>query len=217
MLPGRDALGPMALMILTGPFSIVFWYINSQLHGDVLAFWSLCRAEGFGVLASIWPSMTDPLAWKMILSFLGFELFLMKAVPGKRFEATLTPQGNRPVYTANGLQCYLITLASLIALDLFNIFDPATIYDKMGEILASMNIFAWAWCVMLVIKGKLAPSSTDSGTTGSAILDFYWGMELYPRIMGWDVKMFTNCRAGMMYVGFSSPRGTHDNCASFTP
>jgi len=24
-------------------------------------------------------------------------------------------------------------------------------------------------------------------------------MELYPRILGWDVKMFTNCRAGMMF------------------
>merc|ERR1711957_88441 len=30
-------------------------------------------------------------------------------------------------------------------------------------------------------------------------MDFYWGMELYPRIFGWDVKMFTNCRAGMMF------------------
>jgi 7-dehydrocholesterol reductase len=24
-------------------------------------------------------------------------------------------------------------------------------------------------------------------------------MELYPNIFGWDVKMFTNCRAGMMF------------------
>ena len=25
------------------------------------------------------------------------------------------------------------------------------------------------------------------------------GMELHPRILGWDVKMFTNCRSGMMF------------------
>ena len=24
-------------------------------------------------------------------------------------------------------------------------------------------------------------------------------MELYPRILGWDVKVFTNCRSGMMF------------------
>src|SRR5690606_21329545 len=28
--------------------------------------------------------------------------------------------------------------------------------------------------------------------------DYYWGTELYPKIFGWDVKMFTNCRFGMM-------------------
>jgi len=62
-----------------------------------------------------------------------------------------------------------------------------------------MNVFALAFCTMLLIKGYLAPSSTDSGTTGSTIHDFYWGMELYPRIFGWDVKVFTNCRTGMMF------------------
>lgn len=25
------------------------------------------------------------------------------------------------------------------------------------------------------------------------------GTELYPRLWGWDIKMFTNCRFGMMY------------------
>lgn len=28
---------------------------------------------------------------------------------------------------------------------------------------------------------------------------FHRGTELYPRIMGADIKMFTNCRFGMMY------------------
>jgi hypothetical protein len=27
---------------------------------------------------------------------------------------------------------------------------------------------------------------------------YYWGTELYPRIFGFDVKVFTNCRFGMM-------------------
>jgi 7-dehydrocholesterol reductase len=27
----------------------------------------------------------------------------------------------------------------------------------------------------------------------------FWGTELYPRILGWDLKEFTNCRFGMMY------------------
>jgi 7-dehydrocholesterol reductase len=75
----------------------------------------------------------------------------------------------------------------------------AWLYDNYGEFLASMNVFAWAFCSMLLIKGHLAPSSTDSGHTGSYVKDFYWGYELYPRLPGnIDVKMFTNCRFGMM-------------------
>jgi 7-dehydrocholesterol reductase len=43
-----------------------------------------------------------------------------------------------------------------------------------------------------------APSSTDCGSSGNFIFDYYWGTELYPRIFGFDVKVFTNCRFGMM-------------------
>ncbi|XP_022716428.1 7-dehydrocholesterol reductase-like isoform X2 [Durio zibethinus] len=50
-----------------------------------------------------------------------------------------------------------------------------------------------------VYKGHVAPSSTDSGSSGNLIIDFYWGMELYPRIgKNFDIKVFTNCRFGLM-------------------
>jgi len=32
-------------------------------------------------------------------------------------------------------------------------------------------------------------------------MDFYWGCELYPRILGFDIKVWTNCRMGMMGWG----------------
>jgi 7-dehydrocholesterol reductase len=48
-----------------------------------------------------------------------------------------------------------------------------------GEILAALNIVAWALCFALYIKGHVAPSSSDSGSTGNILQDFYWGMELY--------------------------------------
>ncbi|HSN80959.1 MAG TPA: hypothetical protein VLS88_00150, partial [Polyangiales bacterium] len=61
-----------------------------------------------------------------------------------------------------------------------------------------LNIFAFVFCVVLFIKGHLAPTGPDQGSSGNPIFDFYWGMELYPHILGWDVKHFTNCRFGMM-------------------
>ena len=46
-------------------------------------------------------------------------------------------------------------------------------------------------------QGRLSPSSSDSGTTGSIMFDYYWGMELFPRVGPLDIKTWTNCRMGM--------------------
>jgi 7-dehydrocholesterol reductase len=54
------------------------------------------------------------------------------------------------------------------------------------------------FCLLLYFKGIYAPSTTDHSSTGNFIFDYYWGTELYPRILGWDVKQFTNCRFGMI-------------------
>eukprot|EP00975_Prorocentrum_lima_P040972 8605391-Prorocentrum_lima.AAC.1 len=50
-----------------------------------------------------------------------------------------------------------------------------------------------------MLKGYYAPSSSDCGTNNNWVLDYFWGVELYPRVLGWDIKTFTNCRFGMMY------------------
>jgi 7-dehydrocholesterol reductase len=200
VLPGRDALGPIFLMATTPCFSIIFFHVCAYMHGDFWEFGVMCVSQGFfSTLYSIWPNPWDIQVWKMIGSFMAFELALLRLLPGRRFEATLTPNGNRPVYTANGMAAYLTTLGTMLVLAYLDIFNPAIIYDNFGKILSSMNVFALSFCVMLCIKGYVAPSSTDSGTTGSLIQDFYWGMELYPRIFDIDVKMFTNCRSGMMF------------------
>lgn len=203
-LPGREAIGPLFLMAVTPPFSIVYFHVCRYVDGNFLEFSRLCLNEGlFSTIYKIWPDPWDSMTWKMILSFMVFQLILMKTVPGKRFEATLTPKGNLPVYTANGMACFVINLVALLLLDITGIFSPAVVYDKYGNILSSLNVFAWLFCTFLVIKGHYAPSSTDSGSTGNYVNDFYWGMELYPRVFDWDLKMFTNCRCGMMFWAVS--------------
>ncbi|KAH0926070.1 LOW QUALITY PROTEIN: hypothetical protein HID58_018326 [Brassica napus] len=52
-----------------------------------------------------------------------------------------------------------------------------------------------------VYKVHVAPSSSDSGSCRNLIIDFYWGMELYPRIgKKFDIKVFTNCRFTGFYI-----------------
>ena len=138
-------------------------------------------------------------AWKFIIPFAVFELALMRILPGKTTNGPVTPAGNTPVYKANGMLAYLVTLVAYFLCGyVFKIFNPADIYDHYLEIIGAMNVVSLVFCLILVLKGSFFPSSTDSGRSGSFIFDYYWGTELYPRILGWDVKMFTNCRFGMM-------------------
>ena len=141
----------------------------------------------------------NPRAWKILGVFSAFELFLMKFVPGKKFEAKPTATGHVPVYKANGVACYLISIVALFASHHYDIFKPAEVYDLLGNLLGSIVVAALVFCTVLYFKGLYYPSTKDSGTNGSLIIDFFWGTELYPRIFGFDVKQFTNCRFGMMY------------------
>jgi 7-dehydrocholesterol reductase len=200
ILPGRENIGPLLLMLTTPCFSIIFYHVVTQMKGNFLEFGYLCIEKGFfAVLYAIWPDAFDAETWKMIGAFLGFNLLLQRFFPAKQFKASITPKGNVPEYTANGMQAYLVNIVTLLTLAHMDIINPSLVYDKFGNILASMNLFALGLCVILLIKGHVSPSTTDSGTNGSLIMDFYWGMDLYPNILGWDVKMFTNCRAGMMF------------------
>jgi 7-dehydrocholesterol reductase len=52
---------------------------------------------------------------------------------------------------------------------------------------------------MLLIKSYVAPTNSDVVSSGNIVADYYVGRELHPRIFGWDVKQFTNCRFGMIY------------------
>ena len=142
------------------------------------------------------PSRT---AVTILLTWSAFQLALMRLVPGKTYHGPVTPAGNVPVYTANGFQCFAITIVTyLLAVYHFKLFDPTLVYDHYKEMLAALQMFSWPFCLLLYFKGLYAPSSTDCGSNGNFLMDYYWGTELYPRILGFDVKMFTNCRFGMM-------------------
>lgn len=199
-LIGNRVLGSLFLMLTTPFFLLTFWYTCYAHKGSFTSLKNEFEVNGFWATAqNIYPTPFDPLAWKIILSYMAFELLLMRLVPGKVFKATITPSGHVPVYNANGFQCYLITIATLGYLAYTNVVDLSIVYDNFGKLLSSMNLFAISFCTFLVVKGLNFPSTKDSGTNGNLIVDFFWGTELYPRVLGWDLKQFTNCRFGMMF------------------
>lgn len=150
-------------MTLCPPFGIILWYILTQLNGSIVEFLYLIQSDGFlTTLQSIWPSPFDVYTWKLILSFMAFELCLMRLVPGKDFYGPVTPGGNTPVYKANGLQCFTISVIAFFAGSyFFDWYTLGVIYDQVGPIISAMNVFSLLFCLLLYLKGRFAPSSTD--------------------------------------------------------
>jgi len=201
-LSAKHTVFPLLLLLVCPAATFVFWHTNVYLDGSFLKLGQLMKQEGaFTTIYNICAPYFFGTAkgWAIIGVFAAFELILMKIVPGKKFYGPITPAGNVPVYKANGVFAYLITLfVFCLCAFQFNLFSPAIIYDNFGGILGALNIFSLFFCLFLLVKGLIAPSSTDSGSSHNIIFDYYWGMELYPRLFGFDLKMFTNCRFGMM-------------------
>ncbi len=198
----RRTLIPLLLVLLAPPTVIVLWHTNVALDGSLWKLWEVCAQNGvFATVYDVWrPVFFGSVdAWKILAIFAGLQLLLMRVMPGKTFRGPTTPQGNVPVYKANGMQAFLLTLG-LFYLGAYRLrlFSPGIVYDHFGPMLGALNLFGLLFCVLLYIKGRVAPSSSDLVISRNPILDYYWGRELYPRILGWDVKMFVNCRFGMM-------------------
>ncbi len=198
----RKTLVPLLLMLCCPPMAILVWHINLDMGGSLHAFMHLVIIQGFfSTLWEVWQPIFfgSAIAWKMIFIFMATQLILMRIIPGKTVYGPETPHGNIPTYKNNGFACFLITLFLFCILSFkFALFSPTIIYDHFAGILGSLNVFSLLFCLLLYFKGRFAPSSSDHSTTGNFIFDYYWGAELYPRIFGWDVKQFTNCRFGMM-------------------
>lgn len=196
---------PLFFLVLCPPAVFIFWYTNTSLLGSFQTLGGLIAREGF---FSTLGAMIAPVlfgsktAWTIIGMFAGIQLLLMKIIPGKPFYGPITPKGNIPIYKANGVACFAITMIGFILASFgLHLFSPTIIYDHLGELCGALNCFSLLFCGALYLKGIYNPSSTDCGKSGHFLFDYYWGTELYPRVFGWDLKMFTNCRFGMMAWG----------------
>ncbi|KAE8879394.1 hypothetical protein PF005_g24976 [Phytophthora fragariae] len=196
LFPGRKTLGPLFLMGVTPVAATLITHVFVAHGGSVGSFLAAGKS-----LYEIWPTPWDPTAWKLIGSFMATQLVLMRVVPGKTSYGPVTPGGNVPEYKSNGFQCFALSLALFLAgAFVFELYPGGIVYDFMPEIISALNVFSFVFCLFLYVKGIfLWQSSSDAGTSGNPVFDFYWGTELYPRVLGWDVKLFTNCRCGLMF------------------
>jgi 7-dehydrocholesterol reductase len=195
----RMTLIPAALIAVCPPAAILVWYTHTQLGGSLSALFR--TLVGDGAIRKIFGPVFfgSPTAWSIIGIFAASQLVLMRILPGPAFHGPITPKGNVPVYKANGPLAFATTLLLFCGASFgLHLFPAHIVYDHFGEIVGALNVFSLVFCLFLYMKGRFFPSTSDAGVTGNPIFDYYWGTELYPTVAGWNLKMFTNCRFGMM-------------------
>jgi 7-dehydrocholesterol reductase len=201
----RHILGPLALILVCPPTVMLLWYTNMVLEGSLMKLLMLFQTQGFfETLHTIWAPhfWGSQTAWTILGVFALFEILLLKLLPGKEYNGPITPMGNIPTYKENGLLAFLVTIGTFFLLSVgFGLFPLSIIATNLGDLLGALNIFSLFFCLFLAVKGACFPSSSDCGRNRNLIDDYYWGTELYPRVFGIDVKLFTNCRFGMMSWG----------------
>lgn len=201
----RNILGPLLLLLLCPPFVMLMWYTNTQLDGSFSTLFYLVKDKGIiEIIYSVWHPFFwgSAHAWLIIGCFIVFEMALLRVLPGKIFNGSVTPKGNNPVYKKNGFLAFLTTMISFsVASFGFNLFPATILYDSLGAILGALNIFSLFLCLMLYLKGRFFPSTSDASVTKNFLFDYYWGTELYPQLSSWNIKQLITCRLGMMSWG----------------
>mmetsp|Transcript_2380 Transcript_2380/g.7363 ORF Transcript_2380/g.7363 Transcript_2380/m.7363 type:complete len:445 (+) Transcript_2380:104-1438(+) len=195
----RATLGPLALITSTPLTAIVLSRAVTKGDGAFIDNMKAIFDEMVkdGIVKSITKDAFDPMAWQIIGAYMGVQLLLMRFMPGRIYDGPKSPMGNHPIYKDNCFLCYVVSFLLFFLGVHFEIFEGGIAFTYFPQLIASLNIFALVFCGLLYLKGAFFPSSTDSGLSGNPVFDYYWGTELYPRILGWDVKVFTNCRFGM--------------------
>ena len=117
----------------------------------------------------------------------------------------LTRSGFMPKFKNNSLlHAILFTFIFIYCSDIntktLGWYKITIIWDLYPGCITLLNIFGLVFCFLLYLKGLYFPSTRDSGSSNKGLIfDYYWGTELYPKILGIDIKHFINCRFSMTY------------------
>ena len=180
---------------------MLFAYAIMELEGNITQLIEILQAQDLQETMMLiwWPYVKgNHDVWMFIGTFFLFELILMYILPAHRCGSKITCTGKILHYKNNGLMAFVITMSTFNGLVYYELIDPLIIYNNFMYLMGALNVVAVALSCLLFIKGKFYPTTADVTTTQSIIIDFYKGIELHPKILYCDVKLFIRSRFAMM-------------------
>ena len=188
-------LGPLALLALC-PCAVHYARVCMEDNGGALLWPPSAAFPG----RSAW--RPDGASCAFLVALLALQTALLRVLPGERFCGPVSPCNVTPEYRDNGFLSIFCTLGVLgAACALYPrgaAHGAGFIHEHLGPLVSTLSGSALVASVALYAKGRLSPSGPDHGSSGSLVLDIYWGTELYPRVRGVDLKQLLICRFGMV-------------------
>lgn len=198
--------------------ALSFFVTLSQFDGSLSKFAAAGLREGF---LPLFIAHGPRLSLKSTLAYvcwIALQAALFQYLPGPINTGQRTPAGRLLAYRTNGLSAWIITHALYIALCCFGVLDAGFIPRNWGGLVAAMNLAGFLISAIAYAKAYIMPTHLDdrkfsgmsvivalrrlsltSAVVGSALYDFYMGVELNPRIGEiFDFKLFTNGRPGLI-------------------
>jgi delta14-sterol reductase len=166
-----------------------------------LTYYLWIRVRTGGALAPLSPALLGRIpaptlpAVGLYLAWLGWQLALYRALPGRRVAGAPLADGTRLAYPMNGASALGVTLVVVLLAVAAGWLPPAVGYDQFGPLLTTANLVAFLLAAVLLLVGR---RGRDATTSGSLLPDFVGGVALNPRI-GWlDLKFFCEGRPGLI-------------------
>ena len=112
-------------------------------------------SQSFSILTLF--SLGTPFAWKVVLSFYAWGFISLK-VPSKVFKGPPTPNGYVPLYAANGLQYYFLSLVLFLIFTSFGYQTLCTVghcefqFTSSKILFSAKNIQGFVICLFQIEK-----------------------------------------------------------------
>jgi delta14-sterol reductase/lamin-B receptor len=140
-----------------------------------------------------WPSVVIFTVWLLL------QALLYQVLPGKWVQGVPLADGSRLRYRLNGLFAFVVSLG--LAFGLLHgcgfawIFPGTVLFEQIGPLLTTVNLFAFALSLALYFFGTI---EKPGKTTGRFFYDYFMGVDLHPRIGAFDLKFFFESRPGLI-------------------
>lgn len=208
MTPGIVSRTVMSGLFLFAPaICLIFAVVNTKHDGSFERLWNEFDWWDIVVLQEDkWTAGKILLAWFSFQGVLALlpdlcSRYISSYVGGKQ-QGQRAPSGKILSYNINGLQACVITHVVFLLGVWSGYIYPTWIVDHWIAVFFAANVIGYTLTLFAYFKAKIFPTyPEDNKETAYSWYDIIMGIELNPRLFGFDLKLFFNGRPGI--IGWS--------------